>query len=166
MYEQAHSLHGAAIQRLARGYEADPDRQKDLLQEIHIELWKSLGSFDGRCSLRTWVYRVAHNVGASHVVRSRRLSSRLTDLETLEDEMPGIDEGQVDRQLVNARIFDLIHRLKPLYRQIIMLYLEGEEAEPIAEVTGLSAANVGTKIHRIKKALKQKYMEGAADART
>jgi DNA-directed RNA polymerase specialized sigma24 family protein len=46
-----------------------------------------------------------------------------------------------------------------------MLYLEGEEAGPIAEVTGLSAANVGTKIHRIKKALKQKYMEGAADAR-
>ena len=165
MYSKAQSLHGAAIQRLARGYEADPDKQKDLLQEIHMELWKSLGSFDGRCSLRTWVYRVAHNVGASHVVRSRRLSSRLTDLEKIEAEMPGIDEVQVDRQFVNARIFDLIHRLKPLDRQIIMLYLEGEEAGPIADVTGLSAANIGTKIHRIKKALKQKYMEGAADAR-
>ena len=31
-----------------------------------MELWVSLGSFDGRCSLRTWVYRIAHNVGASH----------------------------------------------------------------------------------------------------
>jgi DNA-directed RNA polymerase specialized sigma24 family protein len=47
-----------------------------------------------------------------------------------------------------------------------MLYLEGEEAGPIAEVTGLSPANVATKIHRIKKALAQKYMEGVADART
>jgi RNA polymerase sigma-70 factor, ECF subfamily len=79
--------------------------------------------------------------------------------------MLGIDEGQVDRQFLTASIFDLIHRLKPLDRQIIMLYLEGEAAGPIAEVTGLSAANVGTKIHRIKKALKQKYMEGEANAR-
>jgi RNA polymerase sigma-70 factor (ECF subfamily) len=166
MYAEANALHGAAIQRLARGYEADPDKQKDLLQEIHMELWKSLGSFDGRCSLRTWVYRVAHNVGASYVVRSRRLSSRLTDLEKMEGEIPGIDEVQVDRQYSSARIFDLIRRLKPLDRQIIMLYLEGEEAGPIAEVTGLSPANVATKIHRIKKALAQKYMEGVADART
>jgi RNA polymerase sigma-70 factor (ECF subfamily) len=165
MYAEASSLHGAAMQRLVRGYEADPDKQKDLLQEIHIELWKSFASFDGRCSLRTWVYRIAHNVGASHVVRSRRLSSRLTDLEKLEDEMPGIDEKQVDRRL-SARIFDLIRRLKPMDRQIIMLYLEGEEAGPIAEVTGLSPASVATRIHRIKKALKQKYIEGGADARS
>ena len=165
MYAEESSLHGPAIGRLARGYESDPDKQKDLLQEIHIELWKSFGAFDGRCSVRTWVYRVAHNVGASHVVRRRRLRSQLTDLEELEGEMIGIDELQVDRQLVAARIFDLIYRLKPLDRQIIMLYLEGEAAEPIAEVTGLSAANVGTKIHRIKKALKQRYMEGAANAR-
>jgi RNA polymerase sigma-70 factor, ECF subfamily len=165
MYAEASSLHGPAIRRLARGYEADPDKQKDLLQEIYMELWKSFGSFDSRCSLRTWVYRVAHNVGASHVVRSRRLSSRLTDLEELDGEVLGIGEVQTDRQLLTARIFDLIHRLKPLDRQIIMLYLEGEAAGPISEVTGLSAANVGTKIHRIKKALKQKYMEGAAHAR-
>jgi len=165
MYEEVSSLHGAAIQRLARGYEADPDKQKDLLQEIHMELWKSLGSFDGRCSLRTWVYRVAHNVGASHVVRSRRLSSRLTDLETLEAEMPGIDEVQIDRHFSSARIFDLIRRIKPIDRQIIMLYLEGEGAGSIAEVSGLSPANVATKIHRIKKTLKQNYMQGAVDAR-
>jgi RNA polymerase sigma-70 factor, ECF subfamily len=130
-----------------------------------MELWISLGSFDGRCSLRTWVYRVAHNVGASHVVRSRRLGSRLTDLEKLETEMLAVDEAEVDRQISSVRIFDLIRRLKPLDRQIIMLYLEGEEAGPIAEVTGISSANVATKIHRIKKLLKQKYMEGAAYAR-
>jgi RNA polymerase sigma-70 factor (ECF subfamily) len=162
MYAEASSLHGAALQRLVRGYEGDRDKQKDLMQEIHMELWKSFGSFDGRCSLRTWVYRIAHNVGASHVVRSRRLSSRLTDLEKLEAEVPGTDKEQVDRRLLAARILDLIRRLKPMDRQIIMLYLEGEEAGAIADVTGLSAANVATKVHRIKKALKQRYVEGAA----
>jgi RNA polymerase sigma-70 factor (ECF subfamily) len=45
-----------------------------------------------------------------------------------------------------------------------LLYLEGEAAGPIAEVTGLSAGNVATKIHRIKSVLKQKYLKGATDA--
>jgi N-acetylneuraminic acid mutarotase len=37
-------------------------RCRDLLQEIHFQLWRSFAHFDHRCSLRTWVYRVAHNV--------------------------------------------------------------------------------------------------------
>jgi RNA polymerase sigma-70 factor (ECF subfamily) len=167
LYAEASSVHSAAIRRLARGYEADPDRQRDLIQEMHMELWVSLRSFDGRCSLRTWVYRIAHNVGASQVVRGRRFASRLVDLETLEAEIVLVDaEAQVDRRLSAAILLDLIHRLKPLDRQVILLYLEGEAAGPIAEVTGLTAANVATKIHRIKRVLKQKYLEGAAGAGT
>jgi RNA polymerase sigma-70 factor (ECF subfamily) len=167
LYAEASATHSAAIRRLARGYEADPDRQRDLLQEMHMELWVSLGSFDGRCSLRTWVYRIAHNVGASHVVRNRRLTARLVDLETLDTRIPSVDgEAEVDQRFSAAMLLDLIHRLKPLDRQIILLYLEGEAAGPIAEVTGISASNVATKIHRIKRMLTQKYLAGAADART
>lgn len=166
LYAEASGANAAAIRRLARGYEADPDRQRDLLQEIYMELWVSLGSFDGRCSLRTWVYRIAHNVGASHVVRDRRLTSHLVDLETLEARIPSVDgEAEFERRFSAAVLLDLIHRLKPLDRQVILLYLEGEAAGSIAEVTGITAGNVATKIHRIKRMLKQKYLEGATDVR-
>jgi RNA polymerase sigma-70 factor (ECF subfamily) len=88
-------------------------------------------------------------------------------LETLEAARSRADaDAQVDRRFSVAILLDMIHRLKPLDRQIILLYLEGEAAGPIAEVTGLSAANVATKIHRIKRVLKQQYLEGAPDART
>ena len=167
LYAEASTSHGDAIRRLARGYEADPDRQRDLIQEMHMELWLSLRLFDGRCSLGTWVYRIAHNVGASHVVRDRRSTSRLVDMETLEARFSSVDgEAQVGGRFSAALLLDLIRRLKPLDRQVILLYLEGESAEGIADVTGLSATNVATKIHRIKRMLKQKYLEGAADART
>ncbi len=56
LYQEAASGYGTALERLARGYEADPDRRCDLVQEIHLALWQSLAGFDGRCSLRTWVY--------------------------------------------------------------------------------------------------------------
>src|ERR1700754_4663912 len=83
LYDRAVAEHGAALNRVARSYEADADKRDDLLQEIHLALWRSFASFDERCSLRTWVYRVAHNVGASHVVRQRRTSSRLVGLDVL-----------------------------------------------------------------------------------
>ena len=163
LYTEASAAYGAAIRRLACGYEAESDRRRDLLQEIHLELWMSLNSFDRRCSLRTWVYRIAHNVGASHVMRDRRSKARLVDLEALEAQFDG--QAQLHQQLSTVILLDLIHRLKPLDRQIILLYLEGEAAGPISEVTGLSPANIATKIHRIKRVLKQKYMEGTTNAR-
>ena len=85
LYHDAARVYGAALGRLARAYEADADLCRDLLQEIHIALWRSFSTFDGRCSLRTWIYRVAHNVAASHVLRQRRMRSQaLVGLEELE----------------------------------------------------------------------------------
>jgi RNA polymerase sigma-70 factor, ECF subfamily len=75
LYKEASATYGAALQRLARGYEADPERGRDLLQEIHIELWRSLRLFDNRCSLRTWVYRVALDKSEGAVKDKSILSS-------------------------------------------------------------------------------------------
>src|SRR5262245_7608505 len=80
-YEEAAATHGAALERLARAYESDPDRRRDLLQDIHLALWRSLAGFDGRCSLRTWVYRVAHNTATSQVIRRRRRAPTLVSLD-------------------------------------------------------------------------------------
>src|SRR5512143_3288277 len=76
LYEEAAAAHGQALERLARSYELDRDKQRDLLQEIHVAIWRSLAGFRSQCSLRTWVYRVAHNVAASHVERQSRMRAR------------------------------------------------------------------------------------------
>jgi RNA polymerase sigma-70 factor (ECF subfamily) len=163
LYEEANSVSRRLLWRLARAYEADPDRRSDLLQEIHVELWRSMALFDHRCSLRTWVYRVAHNVGASHVIRRRHVAERLVALETLDAEIASVDGSALANSSLSAtRLLDLIHQLKPLDRQIILLYLEGEGAGQIADITGLSASNISTKIHRIKRVLSRQFKEGAS----
>ena len=160
LYEQAIVEHGTMIRRLVYGYEADPEQRRDLFQEIHLELWRSLELFDGRCALRTWVYRVAHNVAASHIMRQRRIAARLVDLEAVYTEPALVDgEAQADHRYAAQKLLDLIQRLRPADRQIILLYLEGQRAAEIAEITGLSASNIGTKIHRIKKLLQHQYVE-------
>jgi len=153
------------MRRLVRGYESDADRQGDLLQEMHIELWRSLKGFDQRCSLRTWVYRVAHNVGADHLAKRRKVSERLVELEALSaDPTAQAGEAQERRREELAELQALIHRLAPLDRQIILLYLEGAAAAEIADVTGLTPGNTATKIHRIKKLLNRNF-RGAANER-
>jgi RNA polymerase sigma-70 factor (ECF subfamily) len=149
------------MERLARSYEADLDACRDLVQEILISLWTSLEGFDGRCSMRTWVYRVAHNKAASHVNRQMRLKQRtfvgLEDLPELADKSEG--EDAVNQGDVLKRLYQLIERLKPLDRQVMLAYLEGMDAASTAEITGLSARNVATKIFRIKQVLAQRFQE-------
>ena len=160
MYQEAAESYGAALERLARAYETDPELRRDLLQEIHVALWRSFEAFDGRCSLRTWAYRVAHNVGASHITRQRRIQSQtLVGLEELEN-LPDTDSTDADRNHALTRLLDLIQRLKPLDRHVILSYLEGLDAASIAEITGLSAGNVATKIHRIKTMLARQFQQG------
>jgi RNA polymerase sigma-70 factor (ECF subfamily) len=162
LYTQAQAEHGESMRRLVRGYESDADRQRDLLQEMHIELWRSLKRFDHRCSLRTWVYRVANNVGADHLTRRRKVSERLVELEALSaDPTAQAGEAQERRREELAELHALIHRLAPLDRQIILLYLEGGTAEEIADVTGLTPGNTATKIHRIKKLLNRIFVRSS-----
>ena len=105
-------------------------------------------------------------MAASHLGRTRRTSARLVDLDVLEAEHGFVDgEAQANRQYSVSRLLELIHRLKPLDREIFILYIEGEQAAAIAEVTGLSPANIATKIYRIKTLLKRQSSEGATHAR-
>ena len=165
-YRESIAKYGSSLERLASAYEADPDKRRDMGQEIHFQLWKSFQRYDGRCSLRTWVYRVAHYVAASHVVRERRVFSSLVSLEELEM-LPDKAEARVDEnQRINLdRLSALIQRLKPLDRQVIVSYLEDLDAKSIGEITGLSPANVAMRIHRIKNVLANRFHSGVRDAR-
>ena len=167
MYLEAAAAFGQPLQRLARGYESDADRRLDLLQEIHLALWQSLARFDGRCSLRTWGYRVAHNVATSHGIRERRHNSRTpVGLDEIEPPSTGPDgESVADRRLVLEKLERMIQSLTPIDRQVILSYLEGLDAASIAEIAGISAGNVATKIHRIKLVLARRFHQGGNDGK-
>jgi len=154
LYEEAIAAFGDALIRLVGGYEADADRRRDLLQEIHIALWRSLAGFNQQCSLRTWVYRVAHNRAISLSVRTRDKRARLLALDDFTPVAAAVDlDRALDEQRARDHIHALIRSLNPIDREVILLHLEELDAASIAEVTGLSPANVATKVHRIKRLL-------------
>jgi RNA polymerase sigma-70 factor (ECF subfamily) len=162
MFQRVLDELGPSLVRLTLGYEFDPEQRRDLLQEIHLAVWRSLDVFDGRCSLRTWVYRVAHNTAATHVLKAKRRS--LVDLQSLdqfdEPQDPRSLEPEIQRALALQQLSMLILRLKPLDRQVILLYLEDLSADDIAETTGLAHGTVRVRIHRIKQLLQKMFNSG------
>jgi len=168
-YEKAIDLFGRALDRLARAYEADPDKRRDLVQDIHFAIWRSFETYEGRCALRTWVYRVAHNTATSHITRAIRLGrQQFLTLDELAAE-PASRERPVDeilgRRRALDRLYELIQRLDPVDRQVIVSYLDGIEAAEIAEIVGASPAAVGMKVYRIKRLLARQFNEGGPHGR-
>lgn len=164
LYHQAVNEYGAALERLARAYEAGREDRRDLLQEIHIALWRSFSGFDEHCSLRTWAYRVAHNIAVTHIYRSRKTKElNLVSIEDLEEnEKPAVSDpavAAVESQQLLHQLYALIRRLNPADRQIITLYLEDLDAASIGEITGISPGYAATKIHRIKRILAERFLE-------
>jgi RNA polymerase sigma-70 factor, ECF subfamily len=160
IYRTAIDDFGRALDRLAAGYEADAEKRRDLRQEIHFQLWKSLEVFDGRCSLKTWTFRVAHNTAVSYVNGQRRVNARFVSLEQVEQIAASQEAApDLDRRRALRQLSQLILKLKPLDRQIILSYLEEMDAASIADITGLSSANVAMKIHRIKIILSRGFLE-------
>ncbi len=163
-YRSAAELYGGAIERLARGYEADPDLARDLVQDIHAELWRSFEYFEGQCSFKSWVYRIAHNVAVSHVQTAlRRKPGKLVGLDAM-DELVAPDDvaAATEQNQLRNRLLATVHHLKPADRQVMLLYLEDLTAAEIGEVTGLSSGAVATRIHRLKALLGDALKQGEA----
>jgi RNA polymerase sigma-70 factor, ECF subfamily len=160
LYQTAIRDFGRALDRLAAGYEANPEKRHDLRQDIHFQLWRSLEVFDARCSLKTWTFRVAHNTAVSYVNRERRKNEPFVSLEEVEGTAPiGDREPDIDQQRALQLLSGFIRQLKPLDRQIIISYLEEMDIATIAEITGLSPANIRMKVYRIKKILSRRFFE-------
>jgi RNA polymerase sigma-70 factor, ECF subfamily len=160
LYAEAMSQFGPSLDRLTRAYEADPEKRRDLSQDIQLQLWRSFRNYDRRCSLRTWTYRIAHHVAASHVIRETRTFSALVSLEELVA-LPDRHQGEVaaEKQINLNRLFFLIQRLKPLDRQVIVSWLEGMDAESIGEITGLTSGAVAVRVNRIKEILTHRFVQ-------
>ena len=115
--------HNDALRRLCSGYERNEATRHDLEQEILLNLWRALPRYREDASLRTWLYRVAHNTASKHVRTATRRPKDMgneTQLTMQKATAPGPEDIAVQSN-ARARLRDCISRLRPLDRQIILL---------------------------------------------
>jgi len=153
--------YGPALSRLAFGYERLASAREELTQDIALALWQALPHFRGECSERTFVYRIAHNRGLSHVCKRQPSHESLTELpQPLEPVDPRPHpEQQAAISNQRDRLRTAIQGLPLAYRQTVMLMLEDLSHAEIAGVLGITETNVGVRLNRARKALKEALEE-------
>ncbi|MFL6231504.1 MAG: RNA polymerase sigma factor [Thermoanaerobaculia bacterium] len=145
--------HKKILYKVAGSYSRTPEDRQDLEQEIVAQLWRSFGRYDESHKFSTWMYRIALNVAISfYRGESRRTRSTVPAGESiLEIADPRAIEPDAGLRILRR----LIAQLDELDRALILLYLDGNRHDTIAEILGISETNVGTKIGRIKARLRR-----------
>ncbi len=146
--------HIGIIRKLCRAYSNSNEDFEDYVQEVCYQLWKSLDNIRGESASSTWVYRITLNVCLTMLKKSKKLTIIPTEEKFITSEIEKNQNSNHEERQINL-LYDSITKLTPIDRAIIMLYLDKKNHEDIAEIMGLSIANVGVKIFRIKKQIKK-----------
>jgi len=144
---------GEALGRLAGSYSRSASDRDDLLQEIAMAVWQALPTFRGECSDRTFLFRIAHNRAIAWLSRRSRWEPASEEIEATD---PAPDpETVLVREEGGRRLAEAVRALPVLYRQVVVLMLEGLEYGEIAEILGLSESNVGVRLNRARQMLRR-----------
>ncbi|MDE0599379.1 MAG: sigma-70 family RNA polymerase sigma factor [Dokdonia donghaensis] len=146
--------HRGILYKVITMYCTNDDDKKDLEQEILIQIWKSLSSYNDSYAITTWLYRISMNVAISHYRKTFKKKSNTVRLDTSLLEFtpaPETSEGSYEQE----RLRKLLAGLNEFDKALMFLYLEDKDYEVIADILGITKTNVATKISRIKNRWKE-----------
>jgi RNA polymerase sigma-70 factor (ECF subfamily) len=161
------ALHERMVLNLALRLLGDPEEAKDISQDAFLQVYKMLGRFEGRSSLKTWIYRIVLNLCRNRLRFWRRhhraQSSPLEALAPREEARlvcrlradPGPFEC-VQRRELGATVQAALLRL-PFEQKAILLLREAEElsCSQIAAALGLREGTVKSRLARAREALRR-----------
>jgi RNA polymerase sigma factor (sigma-70 family) len=151
-FQKLLAANGPALLRLAASYTRNQSDRDDLFQEISIAIWKALPRFRGDSSERTFIFRIAHNRGMSHIAKQKYYTSG-DEPDEIVDSKPDPETSLKSEQRYE-RLLQAIRRLPLQYRAVVTLMLEGMSYAEIAEVSGLSESNIGVRLNRARDMLR------------
>jgi len=149
------------IYKVTNSYCQNNQDRKDLIQEIILQLWRAFEKYDEKFKSSTWMYRISLNVAISFYRKDNRRKDVIPLVNN--DILSIADEPELDEQDENIRLlYKFIGGLNKLNRAVMLLYLENENYQSIADTLGITETNVATKINRIKNRLRHQYsMKGS-----
>jgi len=139
--------------RICSVYTKEKEDAKDLFQEVLVQIWESIGAFENRSSIETWMFRIALNVCLrfrSNSIKERKQFISV-DYELARDMVE--DQRATEHLQQLTKLKSCIRLLNEAERAVIALHLEELPYKEISNITGLTENTIAVKIKRIKKKL-------------
>lgn len=152
VFEEILKSHKGNIFRVCKMFSSDFDEQKDLFQEIDIQLHKSLPTFKGNSTLKTFVYRIALNTSIRYKNKFY-LGIKKTSIEDIEWFVSDDSDQKLSQQERIEQLYVCISTLKDADKSMVLLYLEDLNYVEISQITGLSENHIAVKMTRIREKL-------------
>lgn len=139
------------IHRVCRLYTDSRDEHNDLFQEIMTQLWIGYQRFQHDSKVSTWMYRVALYTAITYIKKVMKQRKVMHEL------MPYQQTAEIpaDGDSEEEKLWRAIKQLSDKDRALVTLYLDGMSYQEMSKVIGITESNVGARINRIKKKLKQ-----------
>jgi RNA polymerase sigma-70 factor (ECF subfamily) len=165
-FAQLVRLHEGMVVSLSARLLGDPEEARDVAQEVFLQVYKRLGAFEGRSSLKTWIYRIAvnqcHNRRRFWHRRRRdrelpideRVLAPLAALERRGGESPYYETLRRERaRIVQAALLELRfeHRTVLVLREV-----EGLTCEEVASTLGVAEGTVKSRLSRAREAMRRR----------
>jgi len=162
------------VYAIARRLLRSAEDAEDAAQEAFVRAYQALGTFRGKSSFYTWLYRILVNCCSSHVrraVRTREIEGVSLDAplggddeDTARSFEPAARDGDpgeaADRREAHRRVREAIAELQQDHREVVVLRdVEGMDYEDIAETLGVSRAAVRARLHRARAELAVKLKD-------
>lgn len=158
-FDEVYGEHETMVYNLALSLVGDPERAADVAQEIFLRVYRHLGKFRGRSSLKTWIFRVAVNQCRSRLARRRPWHQPLPEEEgsqTLVDPRRG-PEARTLADDAGRRLRRCLSEVPEPFREAVVLRdIEGLAYDEIAEVLGVRIGTVRSRIARGRRHLKDR----------
>ena len=144
--------HRGLLFKIVRSYSRDRHDPEDLMQELLIQVWRSVPGFKDQSAVSTWLYRVGLYSAIAWSKRDAKQRVK-TDDPAVAQHLIQLGDQPSDKRL--EWIYDQINKLDEIDRSVALMWLDNRPYREIAGTLGITSANVGVKLNRIKRKLSE-----------
>lgn len=155
-FEEIYRRHRRRVYSLCVRVTRNSAEAEELTQDVFLRLFRKIGTFRGEASFRSWLCRVALNVGLMHARHERLMQFvPLNDDGEFEADDANQQLGRDDAVLVGSvnriTLLAAIQRLAPGYRMVLWLHdVLGYQHAEIAEITGSTVGSTKSQLHKAR----------------
>jgi RNA polymerase sigma-70 factor, ECF subfamily len=161
--------HDRYLYRVARSILRDHQEAEDVVQQTYLKAFTKIVDFRGEANLRTWLTRIALNEALGRK-RQQRLHVELGAIDTAQERVrsqiylspmtQATPEGEASRSQIRQILESAIDHLPPALRTVLVMRdVEGATVEETANILGIKAETVRTRLHRARNMLRARLGE-------
>jgi RNA polymerase sigma-70 factor (ECF subfamily) len=156
LFERLYAEHVAFVFRTLRQLGVPESTLEDAVQNVFIVAHRKLGEFEGRASLRTWLFRIVRRV-ASDARRSMRRRGGTEPIdEAMVDDGARLPDGEAERNEAARRLAQILETLDDEKRAVFVLAeIESMSAPEIAEALGVNVNTVASRLRAARQAFER-----------